>query len=171
MRRIVFAFLFALCCTAIASIDSAWSAFKSPHGKFSVSLPSAPMTMKMPLDIKGVKIELNMVAARDDAESFYTVAYCDLPADKVSASDPETILERYVGGIQKNMKGDVLSNHSIKLKAIPGREFSIRKDDGKVALARVYLKGTRIYQLMMILEAGKPVPADLDKFFESFRIH
>jgi hypothetical protein len=65
----------------------------------------------------------------------------------------------------------VLSNRVIKLKANPGREFTVRKDDGKVALARVYLKGTRIYQLMMILEAGKPVPAELDKFFESFRIH
>ena len=157
-------------CTTLGWASGAWTAFKSAHGKFSVSLPSAPMTMKIPLDVKGVKLELNMIAARDSAESFYTVAYCDLPADKVSSSEPETILDRFVGGVQKNMKGEVLSNRSIMLKNVPGREFTVRKDDGKIALARVYYRNARIYQVMMLLETGKPVPPELDRFFESFRI-
>jgi len=170
MRRIGIALVFVVALATIGWASGAWTAFKSAHGKFSVSLPSSPITMKIPLDVKGVKLELNMIAARDNAESFYTVAYCDLPADKVASSEPETILDRFVGGIQKNMKGDVLSNRSIMLKNIPGREFTVKKDDGKIALARVYYRNARIYQVMMLLETGKPVPADLDRFFESFRI-
>ena len=170
MRRIGFALVLAVACSALGWAGGAWTAFKSAHGKFSVNLPSSPMTMKIPLDVKGVKLELNMIAARDSAESFYTVAYCDLPADKVAGADPEVILDRFVGGIQKNMKGDVLSNRSIMLKNVPGREFTVKKDDGKVALARVYYRSARIYQVMMLIDAGKPVPAELDKFFESFRI-
>src|SRR5687768_5362992 len=123
MRRIGFILLAALCYSAAGAAASSWSAFKSPAGKFSVNLPSAPMTMKIPLDIKGEKIELNMIAAKDGAESFYTDAYCDLPADKVAASDPEVILDRFVGGMQKSMKGDVLSTRPIMLKNLPGREF------------------------------------------------
>lgn len=170
MRRIGFILLAALCCSAVGVAASSWSAFKSPAGKFTVNLPSAPMTLKIPLDIRGDKLELNMIAARDSAESFYTVAYCDLPADKVASSEPETILDRFVDGIQKNMRGDVLSSRSIMLKRVPGREFTVKKSDGKIALARVYYRGARLYQVMMLLEVGKPLPADLDKFFDSFRI-
>jgi hypothetical protein len=152
------------------ALASSWKVYKSAAGRFSVSLPGDPLTMKMPLKVRDVKLDLHMVATKGPDQAFYSVSYCDLPASVMSASEPKTVVDRFVHGMLQKLNGEVLSSREIKLGSIPGMEFTVRQSGGKAALCRVYYTSYRMYQAILQLDPGQPVPSDFDKFFNSLKI-
>jgi hypothetical protein len=61
-----------------------------------------------------------------------------------------------------------LSDVAISLNGVPGREFTAKDDTGNYTV-RQYLKGKRLYQLIVVSNAANP-GTQISDFMSSFKI-
>ena len=63
----------------------------------------------------------------------------------------------------------LLVDQVIDLNGVPGRAFAFQKKDGRMFVARDFLRGGRLYQVVVIADATSS-PTQVAKFLNSFRI-
>jgi hypothetical protein len=122
--------------------------FRCPAGKFTAFMPANPRKQ----DLKAMGVSLNMYTflERDGA---YAVAYADLPIPSGETSEQtQKRLDGARDGMIRNVGGKLTGESRIWLQSKhPGRE--VRADipeKGGVLRARVYLVGTRMYQVAVM---------------------
>ncbi len=119
--------------------------------------------------------ELNLFAMEniDANKTTRTVIYTDYPVQLMQSKGPEAMLE---GGV-RGMGGqwNIESQKPIVLDGHPGRELQFSLSGPNVpekgaGRARLYLVGSRLYQVIIVGPASKVTAAELSDFVSSFEL-
>jgi phage FluMu protein Com len=142
-----------------------WQDFNSPEGSFTATYPGSPKK-KSEVDALGNTTTMFFVEA-DWGHIAYFVGYTDIPGAGI-VPDPGTVLDAAASVITT-----VKSKKPIRIDGHPGLEV-----DGEMMHSgtrmdvtnRIYLVGSRMYQVMVVRERSHQRPADFAKFLDSFRL-
>lgn len=143
--------------------------FTSAAGKYRVAFPRAPQQKSQPGPL-GTTVNLALVEERNGV---YMVGYTDMPIP--AGEPPDAVRQRLIGsqnGALANMGGRATSQREIMLQGkYPGREFTgtmSKGPPGSRIRARIYLVGTRLYQVFVLGNGGISEGAEATRFLDSF---
>ncbi len=167
IRVLIFAFMLAPCLHA-----ADWPEYKSPDGKFAISMPGK-VTVKSgqnryPFGV--VKITAHSHTPNKD--TVWRVATHDYPEAFLKTTPPGKLLDLMAKGMAKNVKGKPAIPKAIKLGEHEGREFKLTAaPPGDYSVhTRLYVVGTRVYQLTLVAKANDIAFKSAEKFFDSFKL-
>jgi hypothetical protein len=147
--------------------------FSSAAGRFSVSSPYTLTENTQSIDTQVGAVELHMFSANQPTQTLI-VSYSDYPAELVSKSNPDKILDGSRNGMVQNSKGQLLSETRITIDGHPGRELTVSStaDNGQELLlrSRIYLVENRLYQVTVVTIKDKANPQAIDQFLQSFKL-
>src|ERR1044072_327138 len=153
-----------------------WREFTSAAGRFAVTLPG-DMTLKterMPTP-DGGGIPLSIYTLMTSAE--YGVIYADYPFEVKGAEMQRNLLDGGARGAVASVGSQLLDIKEVSLGEHPGRALKELMRDGRIMHVRLYLVGSRLYQVAITLpklgEADPVVPFAEEvaaKFLDSFRL-
>ena len=144
--------------------------FTSKEGKFSVMFPGKPelQKQKAATEVGDIQITLNIVAIGNDVA--FIVSFNDYP-DAVKNADPAQMLEGARNG-NKGKDGEIVEDDEIKFgpEKLPARKFLIKKPGGIYMKNLIVLKGTRLYQVMLIGKKDVVESKEAEKYYKSFEV-
>jgi len=170
-RRATLAVLFALSSAGLtlSSADDEPEVFTSKEWKFKAKFPSKPKESSQ--KVAGVALTAYAVEGKDGA---YVVGVADLP---IPAGETDKMIQDRLDGARdgavKNVGGKLQDSKAITLdKKYPGREVSatIAQPKEGILRARVYLVGSRLYQVLVIGTKEHATSKEADAFLESFKV-
>jgi hypothetical protein len=167
MRSRFFALAFFAClmlaARASAQETPAWTKFSSPEGRFAVMMPGQPLREEESKQTLAGKVVMRFFTV-GSPQGIFVVAYADYPMGNVKQE-----LDANRDSFLRGMQATLVSESDIKLQENPGRE--IRATREKLAIrSRIYIVGTRYYQVMAITPATLPAGLEADKFLTSFEL-
>lgn len=140
----------------------------SSAGRFRVTFPESPTYSAKPLKLSETE-SATLHNFRFNGDGLvYIVAYNDFPARFTSGS-PAAVLANIRDGSLESENQPLLTDQVIDLNGVPGRDFAYTQKDGKTFIARDFLNGERLYQVIVIVDAGVS-PIQAEKFLDSFQI-
>ena len=162
-------FFAALGTFAVVGCQKPMTEFTSPEYKFKASFPGAPKQQEKTQ--VGLKFKVYSTEARDGA---YMIMVSDMP---IPPNEPDEELQARLDSAQdgavQGAGGTLKTSTKITLDGkYPGREFSARitqPADGQVRV-RIYIVGTRVYQVMVIGTDSYATAAEADAFLNSFKL-
>jgi hypothetical protein len=161
------AVFFAITCTGDERAD--WKEFTCKEGGFQVLMPGTPKQADADTesDFGPGVLHMNTVNLRT---TYYGAHYGDFP-EGVKKLPLKQVYDSSRDGAAGNMRGKVASEKEIKLGDHPGREIQIDVKGGELRFrARVFLVGTRLYQVVAFGPKEAITSKEADKFFESFKL-
>ncbi len=186
MRQVLSGFFFVLLVVTRASLHAQANApapaqasapvipgtqtFTSQDGRFSVLLAGVPKENTQVIPLKGggsTTIHMFWVELEDDNIS-YLVMYNDYPANYANG-DPQSVLATTRDGSLAAEKAVLLTDTPTNLNGIPGRAFTATDPKGTNYTAHQYLKGKRLYQLIIVSNAAHSATLT-DLFISSFQV-
>lgn len=149
-----------------------WSTFSSAKGNFRVVFPAPPEEAVQSIQTTVGPIPYTTYTSEIAGGNVaFGIAYNDYP-EEILAAQAEKILDVGRDGVRDNLSGAVVSETYMTFKGHPAREFTVLGEvQGKKLLyhARMYLIGTRLYQMQVVRVGDTPVDiADMIRFFASF---
>ena len=158
----------ALLCTALAYQSNGWKEYAYPQDGFSVSAPVTPkMEREKAQAAVGGNVELHYYGITlADNSGFMVVVSPLLPNDQRS---PQQVLADAKQGAVDSVNGKPIAESSVSLDNNPGIQIEFEAGDHH-SRNRYYVVGRKLYQLAALAPQGKPIPADTDRFFSSFRL-
>lgn len=142
--------------------------YTSTDGRFSVLFPGSPTKNDQRIALSGSDSVILHQFLFDGNNLSYIVMYNDYPA-KYVAGEPQSILGSVRDGSIESLKATLSSDGPIDLNGVPGRAFQSTDKDGTTYVARDFLNGQRLYQVMVTVGAGSSA-AQAESFVNSFRI-
>ncbi len=178
MRKFYPGFFFALLVAAPVSLQAqpstpgvpASQTFTSQDGRFSVLLAGVPKEKTQVLQFKGggsTTIHVTWVEL-EDSNITYMVSYNDYPAN-FAIGDPQSVLANTRDSALAAAKAVLLTDTPTSLNGIPGRAFTASGPKGYHYTLHQYLKGKRLYQLLIISAPGHSATL-ADLFLSSFQV-
>jgi hypothetical protein len=155
--------LSAVCVAEAFAQTPPWTKFSSPEGRFSVLMPAAPLREEQSKDARGNKVVMHFFTAGSQ-QGIFIVAYADYKMGGVKQE-----LDANRDSFLRGMKATLVSESDIKLQENPGREIRAERDRLSIR-SRIYLVGTRYYQVVAITPATLPGNLEADKFLASFEL-
>jgi predicted Zn finger-like uncharacterized protein len=155
----------------------AWQDFTPPGGNCTVAMPGTPQPKDIPISEPGVISSKGFAIETNRGRNAYLLAYADV-TDAGFQRIPMT--QRWQGmreGMLRNTPGASVTKESdVNLNGIPGREFVIDiPSKGGMGVLRGYFakqkQYIRLYTLLAIGQDIRPGSADVQKFFDSFRLN
>lgn len=150
-------------------IASIWRPFESAAGRFSVSVPMAPVTSSQVTDYRGNRLNWQQftvynLMAPDDA---YQIAYVDLPAS-AAAREPAILFDEIADLVLTPLEAAAIaaSGQPISLQGHPGREYATTISSGKSYVLRFYLVEERLYGVL----SGSQSLNNHAQFLNSFQL-
>ena len=171
MTRFGSALLVTLVPLALAAQDTKPELFVSKDGKFSVALPGKPAEKKSKAKVGDGEADLHLFTVSHKGSAFI-VTYSDYPKDKIGADREKFVADRVEANVA-GLKGKVLSNEKLTLgkDKHPGREARVELGEKKqLYRARVYLVGTRVYQVVVLGPDEFVKGKEVDDYFASFKV-
>ncbi len=168
---IAFLVLSAVILSACGQSTADWREYTNEEGKFSVLLPGEPKeeTSSIETDTGTIQIHLFGVPIGD---TDYIVAYTDYPAELINTKGAQGILDSARDGAVENTKGKLLSDETIDLNGNPGKLLVVESPDGKgIAQAKIFLVGTRLYQVFVAAAKEKANTEENQNYLNSLRIN
>ena len=102
--------------------------------------------------------------------AYFAVHYADYPADAVSASTPDKVMDLTLQALT-SASVKLGTVNAITLGSVPGKEFMISDSSSNTdSYGRVYLDGNRLYELVITYPAGKNSTQNTKIFFDSFTL-
>ena len=143
--------------------------FTSTEYKFKASFPSKPTEQEQ--TASGIKFKMFATESKNGA---YMVWVADIP---IPANESDAMLQQRLDGARdgaiKNVGGTQKSSSASTLAGkYPGREFSagITQPTEGLLRARIYLVGTRLYQVMVIGIDSYANSSEATAFLNSFKL-
>jgi hypothetical protein len=147
-----------------------WREYSNQEGKFSVLLPGKPDETVQNVDTAAGAITTYRYQIDSNNTSF-AVAYTDYPADLISLSNPEELLNEAREGALSNIQGKLLEEQQVKVNGFPGRHLRIESSGSKMMLeARIFLVDSRLYQVLAAYRTGSVEDREITKFLNSFKL-
>jgi hypothetical protein len=163
-------FLAALVCTtfALPFQSDGWKEYVYPQDGFSVSAPVTPkMEREKAQSAIGGNVELHYYGITLPGDSGFMVVVSPLLAH--DQRSPQQVLAEAKKGAVDSVNGKLISETPAPLGGNPGIQIEFEAGDHH-ARNRYYVVGRKLYQLASLAPQGKPIPADTDRFFGSFRL-
>jgi len=168
MKKFFGLLAFLIFCTSASAQNSTWKTFVSKEGRFSVKLPSRPVSSTENPSPNNVS---HGFTVSDKNAEFY-VSYSDFKPEQIKSIDSEKLLDRARDGGVANVKGKLLAETKISIDGSPGRDITIELPGGDdlKARARFYFVNNRLYT--MVLAGPKAISdgADTDTFLGSLKL-
>jgi hypothetical protein len=149
-----------------------WQSYTSSDGSFEVLLPSTPQTMTQSMPLESWSLDLHVLIAQDATEE-YMVVYSDYPDGFIERlSNRDALLEGVQQGFVQGMEATVLSDRALSLERYPGREIRYSTERGVTGIARFYLVGKRLYQVVVRNGEGgsQNLTQSAQQFLDSFEL-
>lgn len=147
---------------------TAQQSYTSNEGGFSVTFPGSTPVDKATESIPykdGTTGSINEFSVElDSGHISYMLMYNDYRADQANG-DAQSVLANTRDGAVSGKT--LLTDNAITLNGIPGRAFTAKDDTWNYSV-RQYLKGKRLYQLIVVSASGHPA-LETDAFFNSFK--
>ncbi len=142
--------------------------YTSQDGGYSVMFPGTPQESSTPLPLGASGSTTLYRAVYVDGNVTYLVAYCDYPLGFLGF-DAQTTLGNIRDKFVSSQVGDLTSDDTLDANGVPGRAFTVNGLDGTSFSVRDYLKGLRLYEV--IVTAANGAKADgADSFLNSFQM-
>jgi len=157
----------ALC---LSTLGFAEEKYASKDGKYTATFPDKPKESSTPGDPAAGKYAFFSTSLEVTKDTAFMVMYHDYP-EGVLKDEPALVLERVRDGT-KGMTGRVIEDREIALGGnnVPGRAFTLKYPDSHYR-ARIYLKGNRLYQVIIVGKTKEDVSSkQADQFIDSFAI-
>ncbi|HWB49101.1 MAG TPA: hypothetical protein VG651_08325 [Stellaceae bacterium] len=145
---------------ASAAPPPGWTAFQSDEGRFSIDLPAEPKVLKN----SGGDVQFEV----DRGESGYLVEYTD--GSQLKDADPKDVLDLAQRRVLQALGGKLSGTTPKTVNGNPGREIDFTTKEGKAGRVRVFVAGTRLYQVWFLGPKGEEAKPDIDRFLDSFRV-
>lgn len=142
--------------------------YTSTDGRFSVMFPGIPTKSAQQVSLSENDAMTLRQFQFDEIHFSYLVMYCDYPAKYVTG-EPRLILEGIRDSSIESFKATLTSDEPIDLSGVPGRAFNFTDKDGSSYVARDFLNGQRLYQVIVTVGAGSST-TQAEAFVNSFRI-
>jgi hypothetical protein len=142
--------------------------FTSQDGHFNVIFAGEPKkdTQVVKLADGASTTMYQFALEHDSGYVTYTLIYNDYPAEYANG-DPQGVLANVRDGVVTGKT--LISDVPITLSGIQGRAFTASDSNGWYYTVHQYLKGKRLYQLIVINVSGHPA-LYTDQFMSSFHI-
>ncbi len=141
--------------------------FASEAGRFKVLLPGKPE----PRELKIPRGTMHLVSIRTD-QGEYLASWIDLPLEE-SAEKAEARLDRMRDGIVERVMGKVVREKTVTLDdKHPGRDLvaEVSQPDKGRLRARLFLVGSRLYQVIAVGTKGWTESKEADQVLDSFAL-
>jgi len=174
-RRLLLAsMLFAVALTVAACGGPAWQDFTDHQGGYRVRMRGDPLVEKHEVQTPIGKIVGHWQSV-ERGNAVFGVGYADYPVEFVRAVPPHelfaTVRDGWVKRIEGRLQGD---GTELKLdKQFPGLEFvAAGRFKGRDAYlrGRLYLVGTRLYQVVVFGDRETLPRSDITEFVGSFKL-
>lgn len=143
--------------------------YTSNEGRFSVTFPGSGQvttnseTLPFKDGTKGTMYEFSIEL--EGGNVAYMVMYNDYGPGQAEGN-PQSVLEGTRDGAVSGKT--LLTDNAVSLNGVPGRAFSAKDDTWNYSV-RQYLKGKRLYQLIVVSNNAHPA-TQIDQFMNSFTI-
>jgi hypothetical protein len=135
----------------------------------SIQMPLEPKYDTMPTPTEAGTIQSHMASIDLGSDTFFAVMWADYPAAALANRTPDSVLDGARDGAVANVKGKLLAEKKLTANGYPGREIRIGSSDKKfVAIDRLYVVKTRLYQVMAVWPAAGEDVATTRRYIESF---
>lgn len=169
MRKGLWALLLTLTLAAFTygfQTDTGWSKFEPAGGRFSVLMPGAPEA-----DVKTTDSQYGPYTTHIftfvSPKGFYLAGWVDYaPTFKF---DVQAEINANRDNFLKGINARLLTEKKITLDGNPGIEVTAESNDIKFITTRIYIVGSRPYQLMARTNL-KEEQGNIDKFLASFKL-
>ena len=150
--------------TPVAAAQS----FTGSAGRFTVYFPGGEPKQQMEtVQLKGgdsTKL-FEFWTETDNSNVSYMVMYNDY-SPEYATGDPQIVLTTTRDGMVKGKT--LVTDNAVSLNGVPGRAFTAKDDHWNYSV-RQYLKGKRLYQLIVVSNNDHPA-TQTDQFMNSFSI-
>ena len=172
MKTSITAIIFVLLLVVAASAQTQWSGYYSDEFQFRVSFPGDPKLFTQPLDKPTLKRYTYLVGNDDLA---YMVMISDLHDSKTDASGHQVKVTGFdlnsPGLLQGMPNARLISQRSLTIDGVPGREFVEEKDELVIKIRMTYYLG-RVYEVgaavSRSLASDAATQSDITRFLDSF---
>ena len=157
---------------ALAKLDSLSKAmtvtkYTSPDGSFKISFPGTPIDTSQNVQTDIGMIEMESYTYEKSATEAYMVALSDYPSEIVAASSPDSLLQGAKDGALSSQGATLEFEEKVTLDGNPGYFFKAKKDSFYMCY-KIFLKGNRLYQILMLRDGSYPSQEDINGFIGSF---
>ena len=162
----------ALLVLALAACSPAlnWREVRGSDAPYVVLLPAKPASFARPVDLGGIKVEMNMTAAEVDDVNFAVAT-----AKIADAAQRQAALAAMQAAMLRNIGSDKHSEKAVTLKGgVPATEVVASGKAGNTPLvlhARFVMHGDRVYQVIALGPAARLSDETADTFLSSFIIN
>ena len=146
-----------------------WREVRGGDAPYVVLLPAKPTSFARPVDLGGIKVEMNMTAAEVDDVNFAVASakIADASQRQAALATMQTAMLRNIGSAQHSEKPVTLKG------GMPATEVLATGNAGNTTLvlhARFVMHGDRVYQAVALGPSGKLSDETADTFLSSFAI-
>lgn len=152
-----------------AGTKPAGKVFVSKPGRFSVVGSGTPQEQKQSVETTAGPVPVTMYLFHTKTSTQFA-SYADYPPGSIQAVTTTSALDGARDGFVRNVRGTLLNEREITYHKHPGREFRVAAPGGLLMLARVYLVGSRLYQLVVVARKDQFAEEEARKFLQSFAL-
>ena len=146
--------------------SSGWVRFTSDTGRFSVLMPEIPTDKTETVDSAHGPYTTHLFIVRDPT-SVYLIGWVDYHPSFNFNRQAE--LEANRDNFVKGIKAKLLTSRPTTIDGYSAIEFTAETDD-RIFKSRVYLVGRRPYQIVIGSPKGQDDTANVQRFFNSFKV-
>ncbi|MBM3294244.1 MAG: hypothetical protein FJY82_06925 [Candidatus Aminicenantes bacterium] len=157
---------------AADEIPAGWVEYGSePHG-FTILTPKSFEVSQDVTQTEAGDIALTTYLAELDQVA-YGVTCNDFPPALVQGKNAQILIKGGSEGLVNQFAGTVTGEQVLELDGNPGLEIALNGTTQGVkifAKGRIYLVGTRMYQIFVFAEEGRKDLSAIDRFLKSFKL-
>ena len=170
MRLVMAVIILVAACSFSNAQQTAWTAFSSDEGGFSVLMPGVPNPNKLTVNTTSGVAEANMFSLSDESLNEYIVAYSKYPKTDSREVSTRKLFDKVRDEILLVQHGKLLNEAAITLDGFSGRSIAVERPDGVITTARFYVVGDRFYQLSVNAKTNGREPEATNRFLDSFKL-
>jgi hypothetical protein len=107
---------------------------------------------------------------RDNKRELYQVLYLDFPEASVKKLGPSKLVDIMVTDVVTAAKGTIVERHNIELGGTPGAEVKGNSPKAGIITARVFLSGSRGYEITAAMPSARASSPEVQRFLDSFQL-
>lgn len=147
---------------------SDWKEVVSREGAFRLSFPTEPKEGKRTLETAAGKLISTSYILEEGPISFFA-SWLEFPPMYVQRVGEVDILNGAKEAFFKRFKGKFDKERIIRLEAAPGRDVTYRTEDDVRFRLRIFLRGNKLVQTMVMAEPEYIDSADANRFLDSLK--
>jgi len=170
MRHVVIFFCAVAWVTCLGAQTSRWILFKPEGGRFEIKMPAKPKGIenRFRLPTEEEMPGWNYILEDPGTKMAFTAGYNDWPESWLKRQPADWFLDSGREGMIKTLGGKLTRETKIEQNGYPGREIMGEIPGLGLIWGRIFLVGTRYYQISVVY---KPANANYDTigaYLESF---